>query len=214
MNVVVTGADRPIGALLCRGLSGPHEVRGVGWEVSADPGLGELPYQRLDLRIPFAARAALEGVDAIVHAMPYDPPMPEGDDAEQIMLDHVARGTYVLINAASEARIGRLILISHMSLMEDYPADFAVREDWIPQPRANGAGLAPYLAELVGREIARIGRLEVVCLRLGELDSPTGTSGADAVRAVEKSLWQDSPGGGYCWSLRHVVTGGRFARTG
>lgn len=212
MKVAVTGADRPIGALLCRGLSGPHEVLGLGWGPEGDTVLGQLPYQRVDLRIPFAARAAIDGVDVIVHAMPYDPPRPDGAGGDQAMLDHVARGTYVLIKAACEVRIGRLVLISQMALMEDYPADFAVREDWIPLPRATGPGLAPYLAELVGREIARIGRLEVICLRLGELNCPQGTSAADAVKAVEGSLWQETPGGGYCWSLRHVVSGGRFAR--
>ncbi|MFH1569727.1 MAG: NAD(P)-dependent oxidoreductase [Gemmatimonadota bacterium] len=213
MKIAITGADRPLGALFCRGLAGAHEVRPFGWPDEPGQDLVGLPYRRLDLRIPFAVRPAVEGVDLIVHAMPYDPPQAGGAAGDQVLLDQVARGTYVLVRAACDVRIGRLILISQMALMEDYPADFAVREDWIPLPRATGAGLAPYTAELVCREIARIGRLEVICLRMGALGQRDGTREADALGAVEQALWRPSPGDGYCWSLHHVVSGGRFARS-
>lgn len=212
MRIAITGADRAMGAALCRQLATEREVIPIGRAETPGPDLGAASaYRCVDLRIPFAAREALRGADALVHAQPHDPVVGDGPDAEQELLDVVSRGTYVLVNAASEAHIGRVVLVSQIALMEDYPEDYRVDAYWLPHPHPDGPSLAPYLAELVCREIARIGKIEAHCLRMGALDAADGTSAADAARAVEEALWGDVRGRGYCWRQDHVVSGGRFA---
>jgi nucleoside-diphosphate-sugar epimerase len=195
MKLVVTGADRPLGALLCRGLAQGREVAPAGAGV--------------DLRSPEQVALLLQGAQALVHALPYDPPMGEGSEAEGEVLDLVARGTYVLVRGACEAGIRRLVLLSRLSLLETYPAQYEVNPAWEPRPRAEGLALAPYMAELVCREIARLGRIEVVCLRLGGLGEET--SEADALKAVEEALTHERKKREYHWMVHHVASAGRFA---
>lgn len=197
MKLVVTGADRPLGALLCRGLAQGREV------VPAGAGV--------DLRSPEEVAALLKGAQALVHTLPYDPPMGRGIEAEGEVLDLVARSTYVIVQAACKAGIGRIVLISQLSLLEAYPAEYEVGPDWEPRPRPEGLALAPYMAELTCREIARLGKLEVICLRLGALDAPEGTSGADALKAVEAALVYERKEREYHWLVHHVASAGRFA---
>ena len=197
MNVVVTGADRPLGALLCQGLSQGHEVAPAGAGV--------------DLRSPEEVAALLKGAQAIVHALPYQAPLGAGIEAEGELLDLVARSTYVLVRAACEAGIRRLVLISELSILESYLDQYEVSPDWEPRPAPNGVGFAPYMAELTCREIARLGKIEVICLRLGALDGSEGTSGADALKAVEQALAHERKGRDYHWMVHHVASAGRFA---
>ena len=77
----------------------------------------------------------------------------------------------------------------------------------MPCRRAEAGSLAPLMAELVGREIARTGQIEVRCLRLGELDAETTAD--DAVEAVRQALTAER--GGHDWLLAHVASSGRFA---
>ncbi len=211
MKIAITGADRAVGALLCRRLGAEHTVRPIG--VADEPGLdlGEATadYRRADLRLPPAARLALAGTDLILHAQPHDPGPSTGADSD--VLDVVARGTYVLMNTAHDLGIGRMILLSHLSMMEDYPEDFAVSEHWLPHPRAEAASLAPYLAELVGREISRIGKIECICLRPGVLGAAEGTSEDDLLAAVQKAMHREMSSRGYNWFVEHIASGGRFA---
>lgn len=210
--VAVTGADRPMGATLCRGLSAGGEVIAVG-EASGPPdGLGHaLEYRRADLRLPDQARDALDGAGLVVHAQPHDLPPGEGVEGEAGLLDVVSRGSYVLVQAAREAGMQRMVLVTPLSLMQDYLEEYAVESWWRPRPRPDGEGLAPYLAELVCREIARTGAIEVRCLRMGGLDDPLGTSPEDAVAAVAAALGSGAAADGYCWQVDHVVSGGALA---
>ena len=206
--VAVTGADRPMGAALCRGLSAGGEVIAIGGGPRPRDGLGgALEYRRADLRDPGAARQALGGAGLVVHARPHDAPPGEGAAGEARFLDVIGRGTYVLVQAAREAGIGRIVLVSPISLMRDYEG-YAAEPWWRPRPRPDAEGLAPYLAELVCREIARTGAIEVRCLRMGALDDPEGTSSEDAVAAVEAALGSEAAAGGYSWQVDHVLAGG------
>ena len=97
--------------------------------------------------------------------------------------------------------------------MRDYE-EYVAEPWWRPRPRPDGGELAPYLAELVCREIARTGAIEVRCLRMGPLGDPRGTSSEDAVAAVEAALGGEAAAGGYSWQVDHVLTGGPFAGGG
>ena len=161
MKIAVTGADRSMGAMLCRRLAADHDIRpvGVAAEPATDLGMVASAYHRADLRLPSSVGLVLADIDLILHAQPYDAGQVEGRPGSDV-LDVVARGTYVLMNSGHEAGIGRMVLLSNLSMMKDYPEDFAVSEHWLPHPQADAEALAPYVAELVGREISRIGKME------------------------------------------------------
>ena len=200
MRVAVIGADRPWGALLAAELGAEFEVVALG--------AGETrylaDYRQVDLLQREALDPALAGVEAIVHVAGGDP---AGDD-EGAVLDAAARGTYVALTAACAVGIEKAVLLSDLDLMRDYPEEYLVDpQQWNALPRAEAKSLAPLMAELVGREIARTGQIEVRCLRLGELDAETTTD--DAVKAVRQALTAEREG--HHWSLAHVASSGRFA---
>jgi nucleoside-diphosphate-sugar epimerase len=198
-----------MGAMLCRRLATRHEVIPIGTAGKSDHELGSSgAYRPTDLNQPPAAADGIRGADIIVHAQPHDPAIGDGAAGEAQLLERISRGTYVLAQAAVEAGIGRLILISQISLFDTVSVDFVVTADWQPRPAPQATSLAPYMAELVCREIARVGLIEAVALRMGELDEVGGTSADDAVAAVEEALAADPASGGYLWSQRHVVSGG------
>jgi len=198
MKIAITGADRPMGALLCQRLAVAHEVVPVG---------------AADLSLPLAAATAIRSADFLVHAQPNDPGVRQGPHVEAELLERISRGTYVLVQAAVAEHIRRVVLISQMGLFEDIPEQFVVSADWQPRPRPEAASLAPYMAELVCREIARTGKIEAVCLRMGRLDAVDGTSADDAAAAVQSALTLDMSDS-YHWQVQHVVSGGRFAQQG
>lgn len=199
MRVAVIGTDRPWGALLAVGLGAEFEVVALGVEENSDLA----GYRQVDLLQREALDSALAGVEAIVHAAGGDPA--SGD--EQDLLDIAARGTYVALTAACAVGIEKAVLLSDLDLMRDYPEEYLIDPQWNALPRAEAGSLAPLMAELVGREIARTGQIEVRCLRLGELDAETTAD--DAVEAVRQALTAER--GGHDWLLAHVASSGRFA---
>ena len=198
MRVAVIGADRPWGALLAAGLGAEFEVVALGAEETSDLA----GYRQIDLLQREALDPALAGVEAIVHAAGGDPAGDEG-----AVLDTAARGTYVALTAACTVGIEKAVLLSRLDLLRDYPEEYLIDPQWNALPRAEAGSLAPLMAELVGREIARTGQIEVRCLRLGELDAETTAD--DAVEAVRQALTAER--GGHDWLLAHVASSGRFA---
>jgi nucleoside-diphosphate-sugar epimerase len=198
MRIAITGADRPMGALLCQRLAAAHDV---------------IPVSAEDLRLPPAAAEAIRSAEMVVHAQPHDPSVGHGPRTEAELLERISRDTYVLVQAAIAEHIRRVVLISQMQLFEDIPEQFIVSADWQPRPRPEAASLAPYLAELVCREIARTGKIEAVSLRMGTLAAVDGTSADDAAAAVQSALTLDMSDT-YHWQVQHVVSGGRFAEQG
>lgn len=195
MRVAIIGADRPWGARLAAEL-------GAGFEVVA-LGAGDSSDQQVDLLQREALDPALAGVEAIVLAAGGDL---TGDD-EGAMLDIAARGTYVALTAACAVGIEKAVLLSSLDLVRAYPEEYLVDPQWNALPQAEARALAPLMAELVGREIARTGQVEVRCLRLGTLGAETTAD--DAVAAVRQALTAESAG--HHWSLAHVASSGRFA---
>lgn len=199
MRVAVIGADRPWGALLAAELGEGFEVVALGAEEASDLA----NYRQVDLLQREALDPVLAGVEAIVHAAGGDP---AGDD-EGAVLDTAARGTYVALTAACAVGIEKAVLLSRLDLMRDYPEEYLVDPQWNALPKAEAGSLAPLMAELVGREIARTGQIEVRCLRLGKLEAETTAD--DTVDAVRQALAAER--GGHDWLLAHVASSGRFA---
>ena len=198
MRVAVIGADCPWGALLAAELGAGFEVVAIGAEETSDLA----NYRQVDLLQREALDPALAGVEAIVHVAGGDPA-----DDEGAVLDIAARGTYVALTAACAVGIEKAVLLSDLDLVRDYPEEYLVDPQWNALPKAEAGSLAPLMAELVGREIARTGRIEVRCLRFGELGAETTAD--DAMEAVRQALAAEREG--HHWSLTHVASSGRFA---
>lgn len=214
MHIAITGADSLLGRALVGALGAEHEVSVIDG----------------DLREPAVARAGLAGVEAIVHLAPLATRAGDGswqDDCER--LDQAARGTYVLLNAAIEHGVRRIVLGSTLELLADYPAHWDLDENWQPRPDVTDVRqLAIYLAEESAKQIARVEPLEVLCLRLATIVNNAATAGQpydprwvhvdDAVQAVVKAL-SANPGYqaehstgrlGFGWWLFHIPGGGRY----
>lgn len=199
MRVAIIGADRPWGARLAAELGAGFEVVVLGAAENSDLA----GYRQVDLLQREALDAELAGVEAIVLAAGGDP---TGDD-EGAMLDIAARGTYVALTAACAVGIEKVVLLSSLDLVRSYPEEYLVDPQWNALPQAEAESLVPLMAELVGREIARTGQVEVRCLRLGTLGAETTAD--DAVAVVRQALTAEREG--HHWSLAHVASSGRFA---
>ena len=149
-------------------------------------------------------RRLVEGMDAIVWTGWTDP----AEDAS-VRLDRQTRCLYNLLRAAWEAGVPRVIQLSSLGVMDRYPAGLRVTERWLPRPAAEPPTLAYRLGEIVCREFAREGKLQVVCLRLGSILWSTehsradGVTVQDVVEAVGRSLTAGLPG----YSVFHIQSG-------
>ena len=211
MRILLTGADRPLGALAAVRLGEAHDLRLTGSAATLKGAPVATDYHAADLRVPEQVQPLVAGMDAVVHLDPYDPAPVTGDNAEQDRIDIAGRGTYVLLQAASQAGVTIAVVASTMALFESYPDDYVVNETWQPQPAAQAESLAPLVSELCAREFARQGELCVVCLRFGALSGPEGTTEDHVAGALAEALTMQVDQPGYLWHLFHVVSTGRFA---
>ena len=144
-----------------------------------------------------AVGQAVEGVEAILHlgAVTHDAAM---DDRHRLDLD--TRGTYILLAAAVEAGVLRVVYGSTLSLFASYSDDVYITEHWRPMPTDDPAQMMPYLGEMVCREYARDHRIGVTCLRFGTLvdseaeertPSTDWVDYRDAAQAIHLALARD-----------------------
>jgi nucleoside-diphosphate-sugar epimerase len=183
MKIAVTGGRSLLGGVLAQGLAAEHEV------VLVPEG---------DLRDEAFAARAVKGVETLVHLAPLFPD-PGQAGSEKDRLDHATRGTYVLLNAAVDAGVKRVMLGSSLELFAPYPASWAVAESWQPLPDVRSVDqLAIYLAEETAKQFARVDPLMVFCLRFGEVVDDQAAAGKtfdprwvhldDALQAVRAAL--------------------------
>lgn len=204
MNILVTAADSALGTMLCQHLAKEHVVAPTGRSEAANVDR----YRCLDLTDPEAVSTALDEVEVIVHAVPHTAEMAQVH-SEQELLDWVSRSTYVLTTTACSKGVRRIVLLSTLDLMRSYDERFIVTKDWQPRPRASAQALAPHMAELVGREVARTGKIEVVALRLGDVG--VEVSEEEVAQAVADAF-DSELGAQYHWAVQHVASSGRFVR--
>ena len=206
MNILITGASGPLSRRLASALGGQHKVTLT--DIAGVPGVEG--FVRCDLDHDSATSDLVRGVDVIVHSGQTDA---NADVSER--LDTAIRRLYNLVWAAYEESVPRIVFLSSLSVMGRYDEGLVVTESWKPAPTTDADVLSFHLGEFICREFAREHRIEVVCLRLGELvwssDAPASTSAlypGDALRAVESALTVDiSEGyaGSQCyWGLFHV----------
>lgn len=172
-----------------------------------------------DLRDAEVVRAALRDVDAVVHLLPLHLSHTASDHDPEC-LDVVMRGGRILMLAALEAGVRRLILGSSLRLFDRLPAHWKVDELWRPRPEPSLRHLLPWMAELATRELVRRGSMEAICLRFGEIVDgsldpslpydPRWVHVDDAVHGLERALAFDHgqmlDAGLPDWSVFHVMS--------
>ena len=85
MNLLITGADRPLGHLAALHFGDENDLRLTGYSSSlqGDPGR---EYCTADLRVPEEVEPLLSGVEAVLHLSTFDPaPRSEQEKASILM---------------------------------------------------------------------------------------------------------------------------------
>ncbi len=208
MRVLITSAALHLPQKLAESLSGSHEIRLTdSKEVSSD-----LESVRSDLDHGAPTNELVRGIDAIVHSGDADPAASVSDQ-----LDFQMRCTYNLLWAAAEEGVPRFVYISSLRLMDRYDEGLAVTERWKPLPTVDVPVLCYHLGEFVCREFAREGKINVVCLRLGEITPDTSSEPSpsalyidDAVQAVEKALTAELSGWLDIFHIQSAVPNARY----
>ncbi|MFS1299966.1 NAD(P)-dependent oxidoreductase [Streptosporangium longisporum] len=164
-TVVLTGAAGRVGSVL----RGPLRAR-VRRLVSVDrvPLTAEGPNEevrRSDLSSAGEVASVVEGADAVVHlaGVPDEAPLPD-------LLEGNVLGTQYVLEAARRTGVGRVVLASSNRLTGCYPAGRTVSADMPPRP--DGLyGVSKVAVEALGRLYADKFGLQVVCLRIGSLET-------------------------------------------
>lgn len=211
--VLITSGEHALAGMLADNLSGSYEVL----RTSRTAIESEHPFRQCELEHDEPTDQLVAGIDAIVHVAE---PLPDDDMHEQI--DYLTRRTYNLLLAAANAGVRKVVYLSTLEIMTAYDSDFLVNETWSPRPDLKGRSLPKYLGEFTCREFARVGKLPVVTLRLGNVVPASEVSGdsmavaeedvAQAVRLALETQGEDSPSSLARWSVLHVSSGSAQAR--
>ena len=207
MKILLTSAATRLSQALAGPLASSHEV------VTTDrtPVAGLDGFVQSDLGHDASTNELVRGMDAIVHS---GEPDAEASVSEQ--LDVAMRCTYNLLWAAVEERVPRFVFLSSLRLMAQYDEGLAVTERWRPVPSTEAIDLCYHLAEYTCREFAREGRIDVVCLRLGDpafdSSSPLSPTAAltlgDAAQALDRAITAelppDSTSSRRSWTVLHI----------
>ena len=163
-TVVVTGAGGFIGSWVCRTLGeAGMTVRGIGRRAGV-----RLPYdasyRQADLLDVDALRAVLAGADAVIHLAARVHVMREtAADALAEFRRVNVEGTRILLNAAADAGVTRVVLASTVKAVAE-SSDGPLTEETAPRP-ADPYGLSKLESEEVARDIAARRGLDVTVLR-------------------------------------------------
>ncbi len=217
MKILVTSAATRLSQALAASLATSHEVLRTDRAALSEAGRS---FVRSDLGHDPSTNDLVRGVDAIVHSGE-----PDSTASVSDQLDVAMRCTYNLLWAAVEEHVPRLVFLSSLRLLAQYDEELAVTERWRTVPSTDAIDLCYHLAEYTCREFAREGKIDVVCLRLGELafhsDPPRASAdelriedAAQAVgRAVTADLPPDSTRSRQRWTVLHIqsaVPGARY----
>ncbi|MCE2457389.1 MAG: NAD(P)-dependent oxidoreductase [Dehalococcoidia bacterium] len=218
MNILITGASTRIATLLAEALDESHSVTLSDRVAVSDAD----SFVLCDLDHDEATNDLVRGMDVVIHPGQVDGELPVSEQ-----LDAAMRCVYNLVRAAAEEGVPRFVFLSSLSVMGRYDEEYAVTERWLPAPTTETDVLCFHLGEFICREFAREHKIEVVCLRLGDLAEEDGAPAAtstlypsDAVQAVEKALTADISegyaGSRSYWSVFHIqsdVPNRRFLTT-
>ena len=164
MNILITGAAGLIGRKLICALEREHALR-LG---DVTP-IGDPRWLPLDITRPEEVRAAMHGVEAVVHlaiASGHEGEF-EDDAFNQQRFDVNVKGTWNVLEAARRAGVRRFVNTSSLRVVWGYPGSEWVSADAPPRPVGTYA-VTKYLGEVLCEQSAATSDLEIVCLRIAK----------------------------------------------
>ncbi len=159
MRLLLTSATSEFGRTVADLLSGDHEMVLTDQTRHAE---GHPDVVACDLGDDDSTDRLVAGIDAIVH-IGHGGHFSSASD----LLDVNTRCTYNLLTAVRNAGINRVVNLSTLRLLDDYPEHLTVTENWRPTPGVEPVILSAHLNEYVCREFGREGGIKISTLRLG-----------------------------------------------
>ncbi len=201
MRMVVIGAESPLGmGLRTSVIERPGEA--WTWVPSAD----------VDLCNPDSVAELLAGATTVIHLESY---AAAGGQSDRALLDRASRGVWVLLHAALEQGVARLVFVSTLAVFAGVQPDAVIDETFRPRPGTSAGELAPYLGELAVREFVRALPLSADCIRLEAANGAGVPESMDlacsAIAAAARAVQNESR---YRWRLFHISRDVRFPSAG
>ncbi|MDE0424338.1 NAD(P)-dependent oxidoreductase [Candidatus Poribacteria bacterium] len=217
MNILITAAGSELARNLAERLAEKHTLRltelhpienTVGTFVQSELGHDETTDE------------LVRDIDTIIHIAEVPSQcLSEAGQPDNYAIDYQTRCTYNLLMAASAEGVKHVIYASTLRLFEQHGEDWTVTESWRPQPAVDSFVLSKHLGEFTCREFGRERKLNVTCLRLGNLVTAETAATADfdamwlemndAVAAFECALNSSA-----AWQIFHIQSefpGSRFS---
>ena len=171
-RLLLTGAAGEIGTVLRPALREAtlrlrlHDIRSVPELTPQEVAVGG------DIADPAIARAAMEGVDCVVHLAGI--PRETGGTPEEILHANVI-GAHSVFEAARRAGVKRIVFASSNHVIGFHPADRAIGTQEPPRP-SGLYGASKVWGEALGRLYADKHGIEVACLRIGAFRAKPGNA--------------------------------------
>ena len=217
MNILITSAGSELARNLADALAQAHTLRLTELYPVVDV---EGTFVQSELGHDESTNELVRGMDTIIHIaeIPSDL-LAETDQPENYAIDYQTRCTYNLLMAAVAEGVKHFVYASTLRLFEQHGEDWTVTESWRPRPSVYSFVLSKHLGEFTCREFGREGKINVTCLRLGNLitaDAATATEYDpmwlemnDAVAAFQSALESSA-----AWRIFHIQSefpGSRFS---
>ena len=217
MNILITSAGSELARNVAGALAEEHTLRLTElYPVDTVEGT----FVQSELGHDESTNELVRGMDTIIHIaeIPSDL-LAEADQPDNYAIDYQTRCTYNLLMAASEEGVKHAIYASTLRLFEQHGEEWTVTESWRPRPSVDSFVLSRHLGEFTCREFGREGKLNVTCLRLGNLVTADAAATTepdsmwlemnDAVSAFQGALESSAP-----WRIFHIQSefpGSRFS---